>query len=230
MKCSNCGQYVPEGEKFCESCGSKIENNNSETKHCSNCGELLKSGSEFCSSCGSPVNKQNSSNNVSSDNNGGKFCINCGSKIDFNAEICPKCGVRQNIASLNKSTKHCTNCGSEIDIKAEICPRCGVRQISSTSASSDKSKAIALVLSFILPGLGHFYLGLSKKGIILLVMGLLTSLTWFYQIGLIYLIVWGYALYDSYKQADALLRGKMWKTGKIRFSLNLQLKYLFYPL
>ena len=165
---------------FCPSCGSEVGN------------------AKFCQNCGSAI-EQNSSPNS-------KFCSNCGSEIDYKAEICPKCGVRQNQERRNMTEKHCVNCGSLIDVRAEICPKCGVRQMSQTQ--SDKSTFITLVLSFILPGLGHFYLGLTKKGIILLILGLLLSPSFLYGIGLVYLIVWGYGLYDSYKQSEALSRGE----------------------
>ena len=211
MKCSNCGNIVPDGEKFCEKCGSKIESINSEnnqnTKYCRKCGEPLKSDSEFCPKCGSHITDENGGGNVSSNNHNTKYCVNCGSIIDINAELCPKCGVRQNLNATNKTIKHCVNCGAEIDIKAEICPKCGVRQISHTPTSSDKNTFIAMALSFILPGLGHFYLGLSKKGIILLILGLLLSPSLLYGVGIVYLIVWGYGLYDSYKQSEALSLG-----------------------
>ena len=210
MKCSNCGNMVPDGEKFCGNCGSKVDSSNSDdnAKYCPNCGSMIEKGNQFCPKCGFDTNKENNANESSSDSFNTKFCVNCGSKIDINAEICPKCGVRQNFETRNKTTKHCINCGSVIDVKAEICPKCGVRQMSQTSVSSDKSKFITMLLSVFLPGLGHFYLGLSRKGIILLILGLILSPSWLYGAGILYLVVWGYALYDSYKQSDALMRGE----------------------
>lgn len=177
MKCSNCGNMVPDGEKFCGNCGSKVDSSNSDdnAKYCPNCGGMIEKGNQFCPKCGFDTNKENNANEDSSDSFNTKFCVNCGSKIDINAEICPKCGVRQ---------------------------------MSQTSVSSDKSKFITMLLSVFLPGLGHFYLGLSRKGIILLILGLILSPSWLYGAGILYLVVWGYALYDSYKQSDALMRGE----------------------
>ena len=65
MKCSNCGNVVPDGEKICPKCGSKVENksvNNQNTKYCSNCGEQVEENSEFCSHCGATTNKEKKSN------------------------------------------------------------------------------------------------------------------------------------------------------------------------
>ena len=199
IKCSNCGNTVPEGEKFCSKCGSKLDGADENRKHCTNCGSVIENNSQYCPKCGFDTHGDGNTQNT-------KFCVNCGAKIDINAEICPKCGVRQNQERRNMTEKHCVNCGSLIDVRAEICPKCGVRQMSQTQ--SDKSTFITLVLSFILPGLGHFYLGLTKKGIILLILGLLLSPSFLYGIGLVYLIVWGYGLYDSYKQSEALSRGE----------------------
>ena len=166
MKCSNCGNTVPEGEKFCSKCGSKLDGADENRKHCTNCGSVIENNSQYCPKCGFDTHGDGNTQNT-------KFCVNCGAKIDINAEICPKCGVRQ-----------------------------------MSQTQSDKSTFITLVLSFILPGLGHFYLGLTKKGIILLILGLLLSPSFLYGIGLVYLIVWGYGLYDSYKQSEALSRGE----------------------
>ncbi len=48
VKCPNCGQEVAEGSKFCNNCGTKLE----EEYICKNCGKKLDAGSKFCSNCG----------------------------------------------------------------------------------------------------------------------------------------------------------------------------------
>ena len=144
-----------------------------------------------------------------------KYCSNCGAEIDIKAEICPKCGVRESVhavektVKVEKTTKFCANCGAEIDIKAEICPKCGVRQSNINSQSSDKNVWVALVLSLLVVGLGHFYLGLPKKAIMLIVLTIVCWILIFFFIGIIlYPLMLIYGVYDVYKSANAMANGE----------------------
>lgn len=167
----------------CPTCGSEVNNEN------------------FCPNCGTAIPKQDVLPNT-------KFCSNCGGKIDVNAELCPKCGVRQTSNNNAKTTKYCSNCGSEIDFKAEICPKCGVRQ-SGPSTSSDKNVWVAVLLSLLIVGLGHFYLGLPKKGAILLILTIICWILIAFVIGVIlYPLILIYGVYDVYKSAVALSEGR----------------------
>lgn len=71
--CMNCGQEIPEGAKFCASCGTatgtvKKEESQRKTTYdgeihkCPNCGEVLKSFMPNCPSCGYEIRTINSSN------------------------------------------------------------------------------------------------------------------------------------------------------------------------
>ena len=172
--------------------------------NCPVCGSEA-SDEKFCQNCGSAIGKQN----VSSNNQNTKFCTNCGSEIDVNAELCPKCGVKQSVNQTTPQTKYCSNCGSEIDFKAEICPKCGVRQSGVTGNSSDKNVWVAVLLSLLLVGLGHFYLGLPKKGAMLLIITIVCFILIVAFIGLIlYPLVLIYGVYDVYVSAVALSEGK----------------------
>lgn len=162
---------------------------------CPTCGKEVDN-EKFCPNCGSAISEQNNSSNT-------KFCTNCGEEIDSRAELCPKCGVKQNLNNNIKTTKYCSNCGDEIDYNAEICPKCGVRQMS-RSASSEKNEVLALVLSFLLPGLGHIYLGLTRKGLTLLIIAIVGAFLLFIP----YIIAWVYGMYDSYQCAIALSEGR----------------------
>jgi TM2 domain-containing membrane protein YozV len=62
----------------------------------------------------------------------------------------------------DKTTKFCSECGAEINSKAEICPKCGVRQ-----QPLGKSPIVAAILNLILAGLGHVYIGRTKRGVVL---------------------------------------------------------------
>ncbi|MDR6999444.1 DUF6677 family protein [Neobacillus niacini] len=63
-----------------------------------------------------------------------------------------------------------------------------------------KKAWLALVASFIFPGVGHFYLGRIKKGILLIAIYIISLLLTGFLVGYIPLIiVWIYSMIDSYK-------------------------------
>lgn len=55
MKCTQCGQELGEGAKFCYSCGAKVQNT-----FCSKCGAEMPSDAKFCGSCGSKASNDSS--------------------------------------------------------------------------------------------------------------------------------------------------------------------------
>lgn len=100
----------------------------------------------------------------------------------------------------------CENCGKEIQDDVKFCPICGhkTRDAVKTSYSQPKEKnmVLALIISFILPGLGIVYAGNTKKGILIFVGGLIFSIL---GIGIpvckvIGLIIWIYGLYETYNE------------------------------
>lgn len=69
-----------------------------------------------------------------------------------------------------------------------------------------KNSFLAAFLSFLLPGLGQIYTGKIVMGIALIIIALILStattlLTIF--TGILYIIVWLYAIYDAYITAKA---------------------------
>ena len=77
--CPKCNATVPEGMKFCGSCGSLIE---TPKKKCANCGAEIPEGMRFCGQCGTPVYA------------GPKICANCGAEIPEGMKFCGRCGNR----------------------------------------------------------------------------------------------------------------------------------------
>lgn len=142
-------------------------------------------------------------------------CSQCGNEFDGSGDFCPNCGAKIDKSAVveetvnqpvqNQNTKFCSNCGSKIDVKAEICPNCGVRV---AGVSEQKSPFLALILSFLFPGLGQFYNGHSKKGVILIIGAIVSVILYVILIGLIlYLLVWVYGIYDAFKSAEAINNG-----------------------
>ena len=219
IKCPDCGKEQPDTNKFCKNCGANLENiktaseeikiESSEKtipatenkKICSKCGYELKN-EKFCPKCG-----QSTASVVPYETNE-KTCPVCGHKIN-NGKFCPNCGKdlgSQTIGQESRPQKYCKNCGSQIDLNAEICPKCGVRQM---AAKTEKSPAIALVLSFIFPGIGQIYNDQTKKGIYLIVGYIVSWLLIVILIGaLLILLIWLYGMYDAYTSAKAINEGK----------------------
>lgn len=76
IKCSNCGNEIKEGTKFCSKCGNNIleqqEKSSDEIlsqekeciKKCANCGNEIREGIKFCSKCGKRVLEQQEKNDM----------------------------------------------------------------------------------------------------------------------------------------------------------------------
>ncbi|MBE6500930.1 MAG: zinc-ribbon domain-containing protein [Methanobrevibacter thaueri] len=135
---------------------------------------------------------------------GAKFCKNCGSEIVIDEEV------------DETGTKFCSNCGFEMPNSTKFCPECGTAtakasQVVNTSSSvmrTDKSPGLAAILSFLIIGLGQVYLGLTKKGIILFVLAIISGALMLFVIGWItWLLVWGYAIYDAYNSGEKMRNG-----------------------
>ena len=55
MKCSKCGNELPDNALFCDNCGQKTQDNELRKSFCGNCGAELEMGMEFCGECGHSV-------------------------------------------------------------------------------------------------------------------------------------------------------------------------------
>jgi TM2 domain-containing membrane protein YozV len=73
-----------------------------------------------------------------------------------------------NAAVISANMAFCRGCGGQIHSQAEMCPKCGFKQ---ASASSSKSKGVAILLCLLLGGIGahKFYLGQAGLGLLYLV-------------------------------------------------------------
>lgn len=144
-------------------------------------------------------------------------CKNCGSELVEGARFCKNCGseIIPEEETADAKTRFCSNCGFEMNNNVKFCPECGtpisgVPQTNNaqTVRYSNKSPALAAILSFLIIGLGQVYLGLTKKGIILFVLAIISGILTLFVIGFIlWLLVWVYAIYDGYNSANKINAG-----------------------
>lgn len=80
LRCEVCGGVNPEGTKFCQSCGTKLEFP-AINATCS-CGAAIPARSKFCPECGKPAPSP-----------GAKIICACGTEIPSTSRFCPACGA-----------------------------------------------------------------------------------------------------------------------------------------
>ena len=160
----------------------------------------------ICPDCGKEVPNDN-------------FCKNCGAYLPKVEEISTESApVEHNPTPESDDVKsgvnYCRNCGFKLEGDFKFCPNCGHNlkaTVKSRNVSIDKEKStlVAVVLSVLLPGLGHMYLGLDNAGAILLIAYIVSLILILFVIGLaLALIVWVWALVDTINSANALNRGE----------------------
>ena len=94
----------------------------------------------------------------------------------------------------------CDKCGSKLAEDATFCSNCG----NPVKAKKNKNIYIALILTFILTGLGSIYAGNMKKGLMLLIARILLAILGLF-IGIFFVfsvLVWAYAFYEAYKDVQ----------------------------
>ena len=110
--------------------------------------------------------------------------------------FCPKCG-----ADAGES-KFCPKCGEPLAKKEESSTVTINNNTTNTVVVSEKSPILALILSFIIPGLGEMYDGKIGKGFGILILAIISVALTLVLIGFImYPIVWIYSMVDSYSLA-----------------------------
>jgi len=76
--------------------------------------------------------------------------------------------------------------------------------------NKQKSPIIAIILSFIFPGLGQTYIGQQQKGVLFIVIGICLVLMMYILIGIVlYPLFWLYSMYDAYTSATKLNANKL---------------------
>lgn len=109
--CTNCGQTILQGSRFCNTCGTPVAISN--TIVCPNCGHELAQDAKFCNMCGTPVEQSNK-----------KVCANCGHDLEESSMFCMICGTPVNKEPANKV---CPNCNTEFPPESMFCDKCGTK-------------------------------------------------------------------------------------------------------
>ena len=100
------------------------------------------------------------------------YCRHCGNFMQPNAAFCIKCGI-----NMGAGNRYCYNCGAVTDPKAVVCVRCGVSLSQHpVSSSEQKSMLVAGLLGIFVGWLGihSFYLGYTAKGIVQLLLSIIS--------------------------------------------------------
>lgn len=79
-QCTNCGEELPEGSKFCLNCGEKVEKVDNNMVCCPECGKLVLKG-KFCLECGHKFATNTCAKCGSTLPEGAKFCFECGERV-----------------------------------------------------------------------------------------------------------------------------------------------------
>lgn len=96
----------------------------------------------------------------------------------------------------------CEKCGAENPDDASFCGECGHRF--EKVEVKQKSMAVAMIISFLLTGLGVAYAGNVKKGILLFAGGVIFSILGI-AIGIcsvIAILIWAYGMYSTYTEVE----------------------------
>jgi TM2 domain-containing membrane protein YozV len=112
---------------------------------------------------------------------------------------------------LTPGESYCSGCGRPIHSHAVVCPRCGVATTNAVQATgaamnialNSKSTGLAILLSLVFTGAGHWYVGRVGRGCAFFAAAFFSALLTLVVIGLFLLpIVWVWAAVDANKCAQ----------------------------
>ncbi len=117
------------------------------------------------------------------------YCSNCGKAIADGAAVCPACGFAKGTGNA-----FCESCGAPRVPNAIVCLNCGCALTGGIGSAGAKSKLVAGLLYILLGalGIGDFYLGYTKDGVIKLLISVLSG-------GCLALVSWIWSLIDGIK-------------------------------
>ena len=113
------------------------------------------------------------------------FCVSCGSEMDDGWMACPKCGTAKGGQAIQNPSPQI------------------IQQPVTISVQQPKSKGIAFILNFLIPGVGHMYLENTDRGLPVAIISMVCALI---IIGIpVAIVLWIWMLLDTSKQYDSYL-------------------------
>lgn len=118
VTCTNCGNKILKGKKFCSKCGTPAPEIKEEKpvngKKCVHCGSMIEKNMKFCPQCGQPVPEEKMPEK--------KVCVKCGKELEENQKFCPECGTP---VVIKKKIEYCPKCNTKLKDNMKFCPECG---------------------------------------------------------------------------------------------------------
>ncbi|MDY0293785.1 MAG: zinc ribbon domain-containing protein [Candidatus Methanomethylophilaceae archaeon] len=106
---------------------------------------------------------------------------------------------------------YCAKCGKELPAEGRYCPSCGADRYEEkkdqcgSAPLNLKDEATGLILSIIIPGTGHMYVGRADMGIMILLASVILVIAGFLVIfpWAIAFALWIWNVYDANKRLNA---------------------------
>lgn len=127
LRCQQCGTGNPEGTKFCQECGAKLEmpmpTAPVEVATCPSCGFQNPAGTRFCQECGRDMEAPQET--------AGPLCPSCGAANAADDRFCKECGAPLEEApavEIRQETTDgslCPSCGAANTAGDRFCKECG---------------------------------------------------------------------------------------------------------
>lgn len=145
-----------------------------------------------------------------------RICPNCGSVIK-EGNFCPACGSQLEPEPEDTNVVYAENSNASNQHNQSGNPNQGGFNNSESApvnrsnqaVGNKKSPTLAVILSFLIVGLGQVYLGLGKKGVILFIIQMIFGILALVYIGYILAFLgWIYAMLDAYYSAKAINNGE----------------------
>jgi TM2 domain-containing membrane protein YozV len=127
-----------------------------------------------------------------------------------------RCSYHQDREAIGTCTRCdrgiCDECNIPVNGRY-VCKNC-IGSMVSHGQPCRKEPLLALILSFLLPGLGQIYNGDTNNGMMLIVGTVASWLMTSVCIGFFLFVgIWAYAMYDAYTRAEKINRGEITCTG-----------------
>ncbi|MCC6232409.1 MAG: TM2 domain-containing protein [Verrucomicrobiales bacterium] len=131
------------------------------------------------------------------------YCSKCGTPNDDTARFCAKCGTPLAGAPAPGGTVAPPPIDPRVRGGGSLPVGPGSLPPGQPTVVAGKNPWLAVLLSFLLAGLGQIYNGDTKKGLIMLVVGILVSWTIVLYVG-----IWIWSMIDAHSVASG--KGKTW--------------------